>query len=109
MVYGPALAILNLEESTHHLMQFTGLFDKDGKEIYEGDVVVTVSVLIRDVSDPNPHRRIITWNEEEARLDFHWIDGQKQTSGQTFCKKNLENNWQVIGNIHEHPHLLKNV
>lgn len=88
------------------LMQYTGLKDKNGKEIYEGDVLETISVSIRDITDPYPHRRIVAWHEGDGRLDFHWIDGQPQTSGQTFCKNNLTKNWEIIGNIYENKELL---
>lgn len=62
----------------------TGLKDKNGKEICEGDIVLTSSVG--------------TWQIEERRGCF-WV-GKYALYGQNdYC--------EVIGNIHENPELLE--
>lgn len=64
------------------LMQYTGLKDKNGKEIYEGDVV-----------------RIGTQPPVEVR----WHDA---TAGFLDISLALMSNTEIIGNIHEKPELL---
>ena len=87
------------------LMQYTGLKDKNGKEIYEGDVVRTHFSFGHEVTQ-EPF--IIKWNKERAMFE-----GSKP--------KPLENDYlvtfsffpeqrflyEIIGNIHENPELLE--
>ena len=87
------------------LMQFTGLHDKNGKEIYEGDIVRGKN-LINNFDDETPDMKIISWNDEEAEFEFRNMKNEGHQSGYTFCKNNLGKFYEVIGNIYENPELL---
>ncbi|PFD19252.1 hypothetical protein CN305_13655 [Bacillus cereus] len=73
-------------------MQYTGLKDKNGKEIYEGDVIL-----------------VIEWNR---KYNVVFERGMFKASGSTtfslVTATNGELSCQVIGNIYENPELLKN-
>ena len=83
--------------------QFTGLTDKNGKEIYEGDVIESNSTrhvvkymekgaLFAGVS--TSIKDSMTGDYAEIPLWQHWIDGWGK---------------EVIGNIHDNPELLKQI
>ena len=69
--------------------QFTGLHDKNGKEIYEGDVV-----LYSNGTDIK--KSVVKWNCDLIR--FSWYGGVGFIEPE---------NHEVIGNIHETPELLE--
>jgi uncharacterized phage protein (TIGR01671 family) len=72
------------------LMQFTGLKDKNGKEIYEGDIIV--ADYDKEV---RKHRQIIIqW--QMSHYKNGWNVGN---NGELF---------EVIGNIYENPELFRN-
>ena len=82
----------------YELMQYTGLKDKNGKEIYEGDII---DILLR-FSDCESY--------EIALVEF--IDGAFWFDAKIFGYEDC--NWhhyndsdrEVIGNIYENPELL---
>lgn len=89
------------EASTHSvnwsdrydLMQFTGLKDKNGKEIYEGDVVEFIL--------PNEHEGETEYIEEITYEGSSFVlDGNVPVDA-------FEKELEVIGNIYENPELLK--
>lgn len=73
------------------LMQFTGLLDKNGVEIYEGDFIECWGVNLK-----------IVWDESDASFFADCLDSNIYESGQEWG-----GNCIVIGNIHETPELLK--
>ena len=69
------------------IMQHTSLKDKNGKEIYEGDL--------------NQDKGVVIWNESDASFCWDYKGIEVMPMGE-------ENEWcEVIGNIYENPELIK--
>ena len=81
-----------------YLMQSTGLFDRNGKEIFEGDVVRQVR------TQPTTENETITGIV--TMLEGAWLimnDGEQLAS---YLWSETDEN-EVIGNIYENPELLE--
>jgi uncharacterized phage protein (TIGR01671 family) len=84
--------------------QFTGLTDKNGKKIFEGDVV-------RVCLDPEICIGDVIWDNEIASYNIPFNNGKCVLPIDIFIAKNKVGDkvWiEVIGNIHDNPELLEN-
>jgi len=86
------------------LMQFTGLKDKNGKDIYEGDIIRYFNLLgelaIGIIVFKDGSFRFKNTNNQEAR---QWNDGDHDW----YSIENIELfEMEIIGNIYENPELL---
>lgn len=88
------------EDQANTIEQFTGLLDKNGKEIYEGDIVKDVNKFCLEV-------RFGTWDNGEpydmndSGVGFYLYNDFGPHALTAECAE-----YEVIGNIHENPELL---
>ncbi|MBS9336426.1 YopX family protein [Fructobacillus papyrifericola] len=79
--------------------QFTGLHDKNGKDIYESDVVKLHVVIL----SPDDKVGVIEYSPEFG----YCINFGKAIARQEYWAANDKHTIEVIGNIHENPELLE--
>ena len=107
MQYFPELKSWNtdtwLPEEGTILMQYTGLKDKNGKEIWEGDVV---RHLGRDINLKVSIGGY--WPTEGDNGNGVHVHNEDETFVEGVSAFNQDNNLEVIGNIYESPELLDN-
>ena len=99
MIYDTEMAMRNMidndfvsEDEHRYLMQYTGLKDKNGREIYEGDIIR----IYNDEIDEED-----SWIGEVSYHIGGFFSGDEDLLG------NVHFRAKVIGNIYENPELLE--
>lgn len=88
------------------LMQYTGVRDKNGKEIYEGDILQHKMHYPVDFQDRNPHLRYDYIGTGVEWEDGFWFIDRRNPKNETLLTRSRASEWEVIGNIYENPDLL---
>lgn len=89
------------EVETNTIGQYTGLKDKNGKEIYEGDIVKVpyLDPIFGGVVNDMFVNIIVGYNKGSFVLEYD--------SNLRVYISDLYDNIEIIGNIHDNPELLK--
>ena len=90
---------LSADDGFYSIMQSTGLKDKNGKEIFEGDILACKT-------DDEVINLNVFWDEEHALFMFE----SKKYNEQEPLAELVENNtypFEIIGNIYENRELLE--
>ena len=81
------------------LMQYTGLHDKNGKEIYEGDI-------LKVIFENHSENFRVDWSDIYAGWDCEGVS-LSELLGMEHGE--ITHNVEIIGNIYENPELLKEI
>jgi hypothetical protein len=94
-----------IEGAWKNSMQFTGLLDKNGKEIYEGDIC-KVSYVCPVCYENDPH--VLIGDIARDATSGTWMFDYGHGAMPVYHVNNdEENDIETIGNIYENPDLLK--
>lgn len=98
--------------SDMHILQFTGLLDKNGKEIYEGDIVEYQNSFGEKVDSEGKKMiygvRFIEGSFVAYQPSFEEDDIQLNLGNYLFAQDEKGVGLEVIGNVFENPNLLTN-
>lgn len=84
----------NIEYVFDGLMQYTGIKDKNGTEIYEGDIIKYSHKAVGEI------RRVVSY-----KYGMFGVNGIMDGTHIPFANI-LESEYEVIGNIYENPELI---
>ena len=79
-----------------HLMQSTGLIDKNGKEIFEGDIV-----------DYKDRKAVIKWHGSYASFIYMFVEDLKNRNQEWEPLYLSYYHFEIVGNKFENPELLE--
>ena len=79
--------------------QYTGLTDRNGRKIFEGDIVV-----FADFFDDKIHRGVVYWCDLAFWFDCTETEGDEGIYSLAYISVNV---LEVIGNIYDNPELLE--
>lgn len=106
MDYEVTLKLGNISDTAEYaLMQYTSLKDKNGVEIYEGDVVKTGKKILGHNNPEDYRNRVMRWSNWRGCWTFDTEDRDKEQS--VVWEAAIYDDREVIGNIYENPELLK--
>lgn len=83
-------------------LQFTGIKDKNGKEIYQGDIVKICGADCPEDAEDEKHIMVVKWDKQGGYISEYNCGFEFDP---LIGNEDLE--MEIIGNIYENPDLLK--